>query len=472
MRLRNLLLAWLLVPTLVLWGLGFAVGYERSLQQAHEAYDRTLLGSALVIGAGIASAEDGEVVLELPHAALEMLRTDAQDRIFYRVADARDGATITGYEDLPPPAAPPQAGEPVFYDAEYKGQAVRVVALAHVLPTSSSPRRLLVQVAETLDARRRLTRRIVADSSLVQLLLILTAAGLIALGVQRGLAPLARLREDIRQRAANDLEPIATAQVPAEVRPLIDAINTHTGRQRELSQAQVRFVANASHQLKTPLTVLRAQIGHALMQTSLPAMRSVVEELDASTDATGRLVEQLLSLARSEPGRALVAESLDLSELARSVSFGLLAEAGAKGVDLGLAADEAVPVHGERLLLREMVLNLVHNAVVYSPPGGVVTVHVLRRGSGGRACLEVIDNGPGIAPEQRARAFERFYRLPSSNTKGSGLGLAIVREICARHGIEIALGDGEPNASGGHGLRVTLLWSTPYTGPEAGGSTA
>ena len=468
MRLRNLLLAWLLAPTLVLWGLGFAVGYERSLQQANEAYDRTLLGSALVISERT-RAMDGEVVLELPHAALEMLRTDAQDRIFYRVANAQDDASITGYEDLPPPAAQPQAGEPVFYDANYKGQAVRVVALTHLLPMSSGPRRLLVQVAETFDARRALTRRIAADSSIVQLLLILTAAALIALGIQRGLAPLARLREDIRQRAASNLDPIATSQVPVEVRPLIDAINTHTGRQRELSDAQVRFVANASHQLKTPLTVLRAQIGHALMQTSLPAMRSLVEELNASTDATGRLVEQLLSLARSEPGRVLVTESLDLSELARSASFGLLTQAGQKGVDLGLVADEPVPIRGERLLLREMLVNLVHNAIVYAPPGSVVTVCVKRLGV--RPSLEVIDNGPGIAPEHRARSFERFYRLPSSNTKGSGLGLAIVKEICARHGIDIALGDGEPNVDGGYGLRVTLLWPAAYDASEAGASS-
>lgn len=462
MRLRSLLLRWLLVPTLALWGLGFAVGYARSLQQANEAYDRTLLGSALVIGEAIGYV-DGEVVVELPHAALDMLRTDAQDRIFYRVADGQNGATVTGYEDLPPPATPPQGNEPVFYDANYKDQAVRVVAVMHLLPTPAGPQRLLVQVAETLDARHQLTRRIVADSAAVQLLLIGLAAALIAFGVQRGLAPLARLRQEVKQRAATDLTPIATAGVPAEVTPLIEAINVHTERQRELSEAQARFVANASHQLKTPLTLLRAQIGHALMQTDLPAMRAVVAELDASTEATGRMVEQLLALARSEPGRLLAVEPLDLAELAREISFEMLAVARARGIDLGLEAEGPVPVRGERLLLHEMLGNLVHNAVVHTPPGSIVTVRVAR--PDGRAGLQVVDNGPGIPPAQRARALERFHRLPAAdaNASGSGLGLAIVKEICARHGIELTLGDGEPRADGGRGLSVALRWPADDT---------
>ena len=459
MRLRSLLLVWLLAPTLALWGLGFAVGYARSLQQANEAYDRTLLGSALVIGEAIGYVDD-EIVVELPHAALEMLRTDAQDRIFYRVADGRSGAAITGYEDLPPPAALPQGNEPVFYDVRYKDQPVRVVAITHLLPTPAGARRLTVQVAETLDARHQLTRRIVADSAAVQLLLIGMAAALIAFGVQRGLAPLARLRQEVRQRAATDLTPIATADVPAEVTPLIEAINAHTDRQRQLSEAQARFVANASHQLKTPLTLLRAQIGHALMQTDLPSMRAVVGELDASTEATGRLVEQLLVLARSEPGHLLAVEPLDLSELAREVSFEMLPLARAREIDLGLEADGPVPVQGERLLLREMLGNLIHNAVVHTPPGSVVTVRASR--PDGRARLQVVDNGPGIAAGQRALALERFHRLPASDpgssVGGSGLGLAIVKEICARHGIELTLGDGEPRADGGCGLSVTLCW--------------
>ena len=464
MRLRSLLLRWLLVPTLALWAVGFAAGYVRSLAQAHEAYDRTLLGSALVISERIGLADgDGvaDVVADLPYAALEMLRTDAQDRIFYRVADLRDGRYITGYEDLPAPPRMP-AQEPVFYDAVFKEQDIRVVAVQHALLDGEGQRLLLVQVAETLDARRQLTRRIVAEAAVLQLLLIALAAGLIAFGVRKGLAPLKRLRDEVRARGANDLTPVDTRAVPREVAPLIHAINAHTERQRQLSEAQVRFVANASHQLKTPLTVLRAQVGHALMQTDLQEMREVVQRLHQTTDATGRLVAQLLALARSEPGRALEVQDVDLTELAREVSFNLLALARGKSIDLGFEGVDAIVVRGEPVLLRELITNLVHNALVYTQEGGRVTVVVGR--PLGRVTLQVIDNGPGIPAAERGRVLERFHRVAGAKEQGSGLGLAIVKEICARHDIELMLADppgGGGGGASGSGLCVTLVWPAP-----------
>jgi two-component system sensor histidine kinase TctE len=453
--LRSLLLGWVLVPTLILWAAGFAVGYLHSLAQAHEAYDRTLLGSALVLGESLEFA-DKQVVAELPFAALEMLRTDAHDRVFYRVVD-RDGdkggnSHITGYEDLPEPPGDVDGG-PLFYDASYKGQAVRIVAVPHVVLDGGERRRLLVQVAETLEARHQLTRRLVLQSAAVQLLLIALAAGLIVFGVRKGLTPLKRLRDEVRQRGSNDLTPIDTRSVPREVAPLIHAINAHTERQRLLGEAQLRFVANASHQLKTPLTVLRAQVGQALMQTDVEAMRSIVARLDGATEATGRLVGQLLSLARSEPGSLLDEQQLDLAELAQEATFELVSAARAKGIDLGFESDGPLRLRGERVLLRELVTNLVHNAVTYTPPGGRVTVSVRRHQ--GCALLRVADDGPGIPPSERARAFERFQRLDNTSAPGSGLGLAIVKEICARHGAEVTLAD---PPGGGSGLWVDVRW--------------
>ena len=450
MRLRSLLLRWLLVPTLALWALGFAAGYARSLAQAHEAHDRTLLGSALVIAERL-TVSDGEVVADLPHAALEMLRTDAQDRIFYRVTELADGRYITGYEDLPPPQQPPGA-DPVFYDARYKNEDIRVAALTYTVLDGARTRRLLVQVAETLRARHLLTRQIVADASAVQLLLIAAAAAFIALGVERGLAPLRRLRDEVRGRGANDLTPIDTRAVVREVAPLIHAINAHTARQRQLSEAQVRFVSNASHQLKTPLTALRAQVDHALQQSDVEGMRAVVARMHASTETTRRLVSQLLSLARSESGHTLEIEDADLTELAREVAFEMLGLARDKRIDLGFEGDEPVMIRGERVLLRELVANLVHNAVSYTPPGGKVTVQVTRRD--GRPALAVVDNGPGIAVDERPKVLERFYRGSAGGASGSGLGLAIVKEICDRHRIELSMAEGIDGA----GLCVLVVW--------------
>lgn len=449
-RLRDLLLRWLLIPTLGLWLLAATTGYLRSLALAHEAYDRTLLGSALVIGERL-SVQDGQVVADLPYAALEMLRTDAQDRIFYSVADLMDGRHITGYEDLPPPAA--LAGtEPLFYDAVYKGQNIRVVALVWSVVDETGPRALTVQVAETMDARRQLTRRIVSEAAAMQLLLITAAAALIAFGVQRGLAPLKRLRDEVRARGANDLTPIDTRSVPREVVPLIHAINAHTERQRQLSDAQVRFIANASHQLKTPLTLLRAQVDHALQQSDYDAMRTVVKDIHLSTQSTQRVMNQLLSLARSEPGRTLDIQQLNLTELAREQTFEMLALARAKSIDLGFEGDLPVPVRGESVLLRELVANLVHNAISYTPPGGQVTVRMAL--CEGRPQLCVIDNGPGIPIDERPKVFERFYRGSATDAQGTGLGLAIVKEICDRHRIEISIGEGPD----GKGMHIRLLW--------------
>lgn len=451
MRLRSLLLRWLLVPTLALWALGFAAGYARSLAQAHEAHDRTLLGSALVIAERL-TISDGEVVADLPRAALEMLRSDAQDRIYYRVAELADGRYITGYEDLPPPPQPPPGADAVFYDARYKNEDIRVAALAYTVLDGTRTRRLLVQVAETLQARRLLTRQIVADASVVQLLLIVAAAAFIALGVERGLAPLKRLRDEVRGRGANDLTPIDTRAVVREVAPLIHAINAHTARQRQLSEAQVRFVSNASHQLKTPLTALRAQVDHALQQNDVEAMRAVVMRMHASTETTRRLVTQLLSLARSESGGTLEVEEADLTELAREVAFEMIGLARDKRIDLGFEGEEPVMIRGERVLLRELVANLVHNAVSYTPPGGKVTVQVTRRD--GRPALAVIDSGPGIPVEERQKVLERFYRGSAGGANGSGLGLAIVKEICDRHQMDLSMAEG----IGGAGLCVLVAW--------------
>ncbi len=452
LRLRDLLLRWLLVPTLLLWAGAFVFGYLHSLDQAHAAFDRTLLGSAMVLAESV-RLQDKDVVAEVPVAALEMLRTDAHDRVFYRIADAGSGAPITGYADLPAPP-PGLAALPAFFDADYKGQRVRVASLQHMVLAGAERRELLVQVAETLDARHQLTNRLVLRSTAVQLSLIALSAGLITFGVRRGLSPLKRLHDEVKSRDPADLEPMDTRTVPREVVPLIDAINAHTERQRQLAEAQVRFVANASHQLKTPLTVLRAQVGEALQQDDVEAMRAIVARMDGTTEATGRLVGQLLALARSEPGRPLDARDLDLAELVQQATFEQVSAARARGIDLGFEGVGPLPLRGEALLLRELVTNLVHNAVTYTPAGGHVTVSVGRIEGGVR--LRVVDDGPGIPAAERERVFERFQRLDGSGAAGSGLGLAIVKEICARHGAEVLLSD---PPQGGRGLCVDVRFA-------------
>ena len=450
MRLRNSLLRWLLIPLILIWAVDFRISYLRSRDQANEAYDRTLIGSALSI-AERSSIRDGALAVDVPYSALEMLETRSQDRIFYKVSGSESGLAPTGHEDLPAPQPAPQPNRPALSDARYNGEAIRMVALLRPVfdPAIRGP--LLIQVAETTAARQALSTRILFDAAIVQLSLIALAGGLIAFGVQRGLAPLRRVLADVAARGAEDLTPIDSSSVPHEVAPLIEAINAHTLRQRQLGESQRQFIADASHQLKTPLTVLKTQATLALQQGDPAAMRAIVQEIHDSTDNTSRVVQQLLALARSESGGVLVGETLDLVEVARAATFDLLEQALDKAVEIDFYDRGAVRICGLPLLLRELTSNLVDNAIRYTPRGGWIGVSVLKD-EAGRAVLTVEDNGPGIPPAERARVFDRFYRIGGSQGDGAGLGLAIVAQITARHGASVQLG----TAGEDRGLRIAV----------------
>lgn len=457
-RLRSHLLRWLLLPLIVLGAIGFRIHYVRTLALANEAYDRTLLGSALAMAEQV-SEQDGHLGVDVPDAALEMLESRAQDRIFYRIGCLQPPTAVTGYDDLPaPPASGPGDG-PVFFDASYRGEPVRFVALRRPLYMPHPCGQLLIQVGETLGARQALSRRVLLDAGALQLTLVAVAALLIALGVHRGLLPLKRIRDEIRARGQADLTPIQLEGVPREVVPLIEAINLHTEHQRRLNEAHRQFIADASHQLKTPLAVLKAQAAQALAQQDAQTMRAIVQEIHDSTDATSRMVHQLLALARSDPAATAAQEAVELVELARAVCFDLLTPALARGIELGFDGEAPITVPGQPLLLRELIANLVDNAIRYTPVGGQVAVTVRRDGAG-RACLEVLDDGPGVPAAERAAVFERFYRLHGSGAEGCGLGLAIVRQIADRHGAQVALGD-PPARSGwpGRGLLVSVRFA-------------
>lgn len=450
MRLRSLLLRWLLLPLIVLWAIGFRIQYLRSIDQVNEAYDRTLLGSALAMAEGV-SIRQGELAVDVPYSALEVLDTQSQDRIFYKVSSTVDARMSTGYADLPAPPVAPKNNQPVFHSARYLDEPVRLVALLKpVYEGSAGP--LLVQVGETMAGREGLSHRILIDSAITQLSLIAGAALLIVFGVRRGLEPLRRLREEVHARQPNDLAPIDVGAVPREVTPLVEAINAHTERQRQLNDAQRQFIADASHQLKTPLTILKTQAALALVQADPQAVLRIVKGMHDSTDVTSRVIQQLLALARSEQGLTLPMEPADVVEIARAATFDLLPQALKKGVELGFEGEGALPIDCHPLLLRELVSNLVDNAVRYTPSAGAVAVSVRHDPGARRTAIVVEDDGPGIAPADRAKVFDRFYRVGGSTSDGCGLGLAIVKQIVERHGGDIAIDSG----SNGIGTRMTV----------------
>jgi two-component system sensor histidine kinase TctE len=451
------LLAWLLIPLIALLALNAFLSYRAALTAANEAYDRLLLASVRAIADRVALVDD-RVEVDVPYVALELFESKSQERIFYRVA-TRTGATITGYDDLPLPQRRSQVGQseqndqPVFYRAPYRDELVYFAALSKPLYDPQGLGPVLIQVGATAEARDALSREILLDSLARQGLLIVAAALVVWAGLRRGLRPMLRLRDHIAHRAPNDLTPIDPRQVQNEVRPLIDAFNLHAERLDTLIAARRRFLDDASHQLRTPLAALKTQADFSLGDPSESDRRQLLHDIRQTTEQTIRLVNQLLVLARAEPQGVPGTEiaPVDLVELARSTTAELVPNARRKQIDLGFDA-EAGPgmVDGNRLLLHELIVNLVDNAIRYTQPGGAVTVAITR--SNGGVALEVSDNGPGIPEQERERVFERFYRGSTASDQGSGLGLSIVRDICRSHGAGIELAA----AGGGRGLLVRV----------------
>ena len=448
------LLLWLLLPMLALCALAVVVHALRSDVQADKAYDRALLGSALVIVERV-TVRDEQVVVDIPPSAMQMLESRTQDHIFYNVSCAAPMVHLAGWPDLPPGPRPPAlGGEPVFADTRYQGHDVRVVALRRPVFEATDCKQVEVRVAESTEARDVMAARIVGDATTTLLTLILAAAACVVFGVRRGLRPLLRLRDEIRARDDGDVAPIDDKRVPAEVAPLLDAINLQLRRQRGINDAHQRFVADASHQLKTPLAVLKMQADLALAEADPARMRRHVEEVHDGVASATRVVSQLLTLLRSDPLSLHPREAVELTEVAREATFELLPLALAKRVDVAFDSGDEVTVQAHAVLLHEIVANLVHNAIRFAPQDGHVGVFV--DGGGGRgAILRVVDDGPGIPEIERANVFTRFYRAPGSGGDGCGLGLAIVRQIADRYGAVVTLDE----AVGG-GLSVTVRFAS------------
>jgi two-component system sensor histidine kinase TctE len=437
--LRAHLLRLLLPPIAALLALGAVVAYYPSLEPATQAYDQALVDIGLAIGSQVRVTET-QYRFELPQAVDQVLRTDRFDRIFYRITSP-SGIEIAGDPELPPPPS-----DQIAHNTRYDGRQVRVVTVQS--PCGSSI--CTVLVGETTLKRQRLARDILLQSLFPELLIALATLVIVWFGVKRGLEPLARLSDEIKARSAGDLRPIDAAGAPQETRPLVGALNGLLEEVSAASRSQQRFLANAAHQLRTPLAGLQAHTELALAQPMPDACRTQLEQVHRATMRTGRLANQLLALARTEPGARSATAAVDLKGIVGGEADAWLRQSLTRDIDLGFELDSA-PVQGDALLLREALSNLVHNAIEYSNRGGRVTVRTGRRN--GHAFLEVEDDGPGIAAEERERVLERFYRVPGTAGTGSGLGLAIVREIAASHAASLFVADG---TAGGCRVGITF----------------
>jgi len=470
--LRGQLLRWLLVPLLVLVALNTISVYRNALDAADVAYDRSLLASTRALAERV-SIVDGKVVADVPYVALDSFETDTLGRIYYKVSGIK-GETVSGYGDLPPVPdnVPRSEAYPAlvrFYHANYNGQPVRIAALLQPVYDDSMRGIALIQVGETLEARRGLSNQILFDTLTWQALLLLAVALLVWFAVRLVLAPLMRLKIAVETRSLSDWSDVDATLVHKEVRPLVAAMNSSRSRLQLLISSQRRFIADASHQLRTPLTVLKTQAELALRECDRPgtdperskaALRDIVSSIAGTTDSTVNLANRLLTLARIEhggdaDGAAPQAEPVSLRDVARQVGLEMAPAALAKDIDLSLEADSDSTVSGQALLLHELLANLTDNALRYTPHGGAVALRVFENSVA--VTLEVEDSGHGIPAAERERVFAPFYRAAATlerNPGGAGLGLAIVHDIATLHGASVTLGD----AASGQGLKVTAIF--------------
>jgi len=438
--LRSQLLTGLLLPLGIVALVQFSFAYNSANVTAQGVTDRLLLASARAIAERIQSSDNGLEAI-IPPAALGMFDFGYGDTVYYRVTTA-NGKLLAGYPDLPSPPKPPVESQSVYYDGQYENEAIRLVAVRQPIPRRDGTEEAQVIVAETLNGRNAMWRQLWVGSGTGQLVLVAIACLIVWFALRRALSPILQLGTEVQERKPNDFMPFTVADLQAEFQPLIKALNGYVQRLRTQLEAQRRFTANAAHQLRTPLTLLRTQASYALRSASESERREATQAILSTTRQLTRLTNQLLTLAKAEPrGEAGRREAVDLAGVTREVleEYGPLAVD--RGIDLAFEIEPqtSVPLKADPGELRDLVLNLIDNAIRYTQPGGRVTVKVARDGD--ECVLRVEDTGPGIPASQRALVFERFYRIPGSDSDGSGLGLAIVREILAAHGGTIALLD-------------------------------
>jgi Signal transduction histidine kinase len=446
--LRRRLLAWLLIATAVLGAFALADTWREAEKTANEVSDRVLVGSALAIAERVIVSEDGKLEVDIPYVALEMLTSAAQDRVFYRV-DGPPGTFITGYQNLP--SVPRVEGQAAaFEDSTFRGEPIRVAVLARSASTGINSVPFVVTVAETTIARQQLMQTILFRSAARLLFMIVGAAVIVWVAVTVSLRPLYRFSEAIAQRSPDDLHPIAE-RVPSEVQGLVDTVNSFMVRLESALDALRHFTGNASHQLRTPLAIIRTQLALASRATDLEAARSAVGKADAAVADGERLLAQLLLMAKIDAAtRSASFTETDLSSLAQTLTADQVPLAAEAGIDLGFEGADRLPILGEPLLLGELLKNLITNGLLYAGRGAEMTVRALRQG--GEAVLEVEDNGPGIPPDRRAAVLQRFDRGTRADSSGSGLGLPIVEEIAQLHRARMELLGG----ADGRGLCVRI----------------
>ena len=438
--LRRQLLAGILIPMVLIVAFNTWSLYRQALAALNTAYDRTLLASAKSLGESLDVRGEGDAArlqANVPSAALEAFEADLQSRMAYRIS-TRQGVLLSGYDDLPMwhgqiPMQPPYAALVDFYDGQFRGEPVRMAVLLQPVASTTGRDVAVVQVAETLEIRHALARQILWDTLARQAALIALIAATVIVVVQRATRPVRALSHELQARPDDDLRPIAAPDAPRELQPLIAATNEHMRRQSELLAQQQRFVRDASHQLRTPLAVLKAQVQSARRGDVAPP--EALAEIEHTVDRATQLANQMLALAKvAQLQQQADVAPAQFDEVVRAVALDVAPLIAGKGLDFDLQT-EPVTLRAHDWMLRELTRNLLHNAIRHTPAGGLLAITLVRAGD--QARLTVADGGPGVAPELAERLFQPFSA--GAGGTGSGLGLAICHEIVQTLGGRIQL---------------------------------
>ena len=392
----------------------------------------------------------GSIEFDLPRVALEIFQFDEVDKTYFKVSSESEG--FIGGDRRLPDVSPEVIGGLRLALQHVHGKRVRLVSTLVAPGRPEDP--VLVSVAETLNKRSTLTREILIAMAAPQIALLAIALLLGRIGVNHGLKPLTDLAAQIEARGQNNLSPVPQSGLPREARVLVARINELLERLSNAMRAQKRFVADAAHQLRTPLAAVLLHAERAERASDPSSEREALGAIHRSVERAARLSAQLLALARTDPEAVATIElkPVDLTTLARQVGEEWVRRALERDIDFGLVVpDYPVMVTGDERLLSEVLSNLIDNALRYGNPGGHVTLMVE---AGERPTLSVQDDGPGIPVDERARIFERFYRLQNSDSDGCGLGLSIVEEIARLHNATVEVTSGAND----RGSRFTVVF--------------
>lgn len=442
------------MPLCTLWIVSAFVAYDLAVWFANDAYDKQLINSADSVAARL-KADGRKILVDLPPAAQAILRYNNTDKFYFQILE-KDGSRLSGDAVIPGPVKNPDSEGPVLRNGRFKGKDIRIARIRVDVPNYPE-QTVLVQVAETLNTRNELAQHILLSILIPQLVLIALGAFAVWRGVSIGLAPLKILEDSLARRSQMDLTPVEQSNV-REIQPLVHAVNGLLLMLAEDIESQKRFVANAAHQFRTPLAALKTYIYYAKRLPADKKMNEVLDKIDSGTERMSHLSNKLLALAKAEPSPVSEKhEILNLNFLASEVTVSFVPQATDRNLELVFrGAEDPASILGNAHNLRELIANLVENAVFYTPPGGHISVCVSK---GDRISLTVLDTGPGIPVEERGRVFERFYRVLGVEASGSGLGLSIVKEIALAHNAEVSINDAAASTGTGPGTAITVTFA-------------